>query len=257
MEKIFGILTAVVLVLSVWIGYKNSTKLADQKDALQSEETRLEGNEAERSDVNAKIKAEQAEIESLTAQNENAKGELESLQGDIDDLKTQVADKEAELQSVEVKLVASQEMDDQISDSKDLIEQVDSTKNKIAQLKSDIATEKTNFENVEQGATQAEAVLAAKKVIIDSRSSGKSAPSLSTSVGGVYNTWGFVTINSGNAQGVVPGSILDVLRNGEVVAKLKVTTVEQNRSAADIIQDEAGSVSVRAGDRVVAEKAAL
>ncbi|MGJ8671944.1 hypothetical protein [Rubritalea sp.] len=257
MEKIFGILTAVVLVLSVWIGYKNSSKLDDQKEALQSEEARMTNNETEQKDVKAKIKGEQSEIESLEAQNQTANTELTSLQGDIDELKSQVTAKKAELQTVDGKLAASKELREQISDSEDLIQQVQSNQNKIAQLKADIETEKSSLENVVQSAEQAESVLSAKTEIVEHRASGKSSPSLSTTVRGVYGTWGFVTLNGGNAQGVTPGSILDVLRNGEVVAKLKVTTVERNRSAADVIQGDYGaSVALRSGDRVVAEKAA-
>jgi len=42
-----------------------------------------------------------------------------------------------------------------------------------------------------------------------------------------------------------------------VVAKLKVTAVEQNRAAADIIPNVLPvTVAVRSGDRVVAEKVA-
>ncbi len=39
----------------------------------------------------------------------------------------------------------------------------------------------------------------------------------------------------GDNEGVVPGSILDVVRAGEVIAKLRVTAVEAGRSAADIV----------------------
>ncbi|MFC5051299.1 hypothetical protein ACFPK9_11840 [Rubritalea spongiae] len=257
MEKIFGILTAVVLVLSVWIGFKNSSKLADQKEALTSEEARMKSNEAEQKDVKAKIKAEQEEIVTLENENQKAGEELVALQGEIDELKSQVSDKKTELESIDVKVAAANELREQISDSEDLIEQVESTQNKIAQLKADIESEKANLESVTQSAEQAESVLAEKSKIVEFRSTGKSAPSLSTTVRGVYGSWGFVTLNSGNAQGVTPGSILDVLRNGEVVAKLKVTTVEQNRSAADIIPGESGvNIALRSGDRVVAERSA-
>jgi peptidoglycan hydrolase CwlO-like protein len=257
MEKIFGILTGVVLLLSVWIGFKNSSKLSDQKETLQDAENLVASNEAEKKDVTGKIKSVQAEIETLAKQSEDSQGELVTMEEETSALKATLTEKETMLATVEEKLSSVQELRDQISDSQDLIEQVESTKNKIAQLKSDIDSEKTGLEDAQQSAEQAEALLASKKVIVESRSSGKSAPTLSTSVRGVYGTWGFVTLNSGNAQGVVPGSILDVLRNGEVVAKLKVTTVEQNRSAADIIADSEGvTVALRSGDRVVAEQVA-
>lgn len=260
MDKKIGILTgltAVVLVLSVWIGFKNSSKLADHKDALQSEENRLANNQAEGKDLKAKIKATETEREELMAQSSDSKSKLEAVVAEIDELSSKVEEAEAALAEIEDKAVAASELKDQIDDSQDLLDQIDDSNKKIAQLKADIESEKASMEAAKEESDRAQAALASKKVIVDSWSTGKSAPSLSTSIRGVFSTWGFVTLSAGNAQGVVPGSILDVLRNGEVVAKLKVTTVEQNRSAADIIiNDGQDTVALRSGDRVVAEQSA-
>ena len=47
-------------------------------------------------------------------------------------------------------------------------------------------------------------------------------------------------------------SILDVVRNGSVVAKLMVTAVESGSSSASIIPDSLGEdVTLMVGDRVV------
>ena len=59
----------------------------------------------------------------------------------------------------------------------------------------------------------------------------------------------------GDNEGVVPGSMLDVVRAGEVIAKLRVTAVEAGRSAADIVVDSmSADTMLRAGDEVVAEE---
>ena len=83
-------------------------------------------------------------------------------------------------------------------------------------------------------------------------SSGKSLPELKTRIRSIYPTWGFVTLGAGNSSGVVTNSILDVVRNGSVVAKLMVTAVESGSSSASIIPDSLGEdVTLMVGDRVV------
>ena len=61
--------------------------------------------------------------------------------------------------------------------------------------------------------------------------------SLKTSISAIYSGWGFVILAGGDNEGVVPGSMLNVMRAGEVIAKLRVTAVEAGRSAADIVID--------------------
>ena len=80
---------------------------------------------------------------------------------------------------------------------------------------------------------------------------------MKTSITAIYKSLGFVTLGGGDKQGVVNGSTLDVIRNGEVVGKLKVTAVEAGRSAASIVLDSVtADTSLRTGDTVVAERVA-
>ena len=66
---------------------------------------------------------------------------------------------------------------------------------------------------------------------------------------------GFVILAGGDNEGVVPGSMLNVVRAGKVIAKLRVTAVEAGRSAADIVVDSmSADTMLRAGDEVVAEE---
>ena len=83
----------------------------------------------------------------------------------------------------------------------------------------------------------------------------RSFPDLKTSIRSVYRNWGFVVLTSGDKQGVISGSTLDVVRGGEVIAKLKVTAVESGSAAADIVLNSVTEgTEVRSGDKVVPEK---
>ena len=71
----------------------------------------------------------------------------------------------------------------------------------------------------------------------------------------MFGNWGFVTLSSGNNAGVVQDSMLDVVRGGEVIAKLFVTAVESSSAAADLIPDSLAEDTVlMAGDKVVPSK---
>jgi cell shape-determining protein MreC len=60
----------------------------------------------------------------------------------------------------------------------------------------------------------------------------------------------FVVLNVGGNQGVVENGRLLVNRDGKLVAKLRVTKVEPNRSIANIVPDWKQS-EVMEGDQVV------
>ena len=90
------------------------------------------------------------------------------------------------------------------------------------------------------------------------RVSGESNPEAVTRIRSVYATLGFVTLGGGDNLGIVKNSTLEVVRDEEVIAKLKVTTVESKSAAADIIPDSGvDGESVQVGDTVrAAQKAA-
>jgi len=75
---------------------------------------------------------------------------------------------------------------------------------------------------------------------------------LKTRIRSIYPNWGFVTLAAGNNAGVVANSSLDVVRDGETVAKLLVTAVESSSASASIVPDSlAPDVTLSVGDQVI------
>jgi beta-lactamase superfamily II metal-dependent hydrolase len=122
------------------------------------------------------------------------------------------------------------------------------------------------FEELRQSVTSNEAKLAnltSENQEVESRISGlnqestfvsrsESFPTLKTRISAIYPTWGFVTLAAGNTSGVVTSSPLNVVRDGEVIAKLLVTAVEANTASASIVPDSVGQdVVLMVGDQVV------
>ena len=103
-----------------------------------------------------------------------------------------------------------------------------------------------------------EAALADVRERISWRVSGESNPEAVTKISSVYATLGFVILAGGDNLGIVKNSTLEVVRDDEVIAKLKVTTVEAKSAAADIIPDSVvDGESIQVSDTVrAAQKAA-
>jgi hypothetical protein len=254
---IFGGLTAAVIALSIWMGFKNNDEFEKQVNLNERAERQLKAGQSDYANLVTKrddtVESKEALIEEGTQQSAN----MDAVQKEVDEIEASIPAKEKLVAANEAQIKVNNDVLSGLPDPDVLVPQITATKNKIAQLKSDIESDEVSLADLQQRDDNVVALVSSKRSLSDSQSSGKSLASLSTSVQSVYRNWGFVTINGGNAHGVVPGSTLDVLRNGEVVAKLKVTAVEQNRAAADIVPDALPvTVALRSGDRVVAEKIA-
>lgn len=67
----------------------------------------------------------------------------------------------------------------------------------------------------------------------------------------VNAAWNFIVINLGQQDGVSNGMIMTVKRNGQVIAKAKISSVEPSTSAADVIGGSVtAGVNVQIGDLI-------
>ncbi|MEO1855838.1 MAG: hypothetical protein ABGY95_00535 [Rubritalea sp.] len=255
--NIFGGLTAAVLALSIWMGFKNNDEFKNQQNLNERAAIQLKAGQEDLTNLTAKRDETVTSKEATLAENVQESEKLEKVITEVAAIEADITSQKSIVSSNESKIASNNDILKGLPDPDILVPQITATKNNIAQLKSDIESDEANLENLKQREESTRTLAANKRNVIEHQTAGKSLPSLSTTVQSVYRNWGFVTLNGGNAHGVVPGSVLDVLRNGEVVAKLKVTAVEQNRAAADIIPDALPViVALRSGDRVVAEKIA-
>ncbi len=77
-------------------------------------------------------------------------------------------------------------------------------------------------------------------------------PGLKGSVIAVDPKWEFVVLNVGSQQGALEGGLLMVRRGDKLVGKVKIVSVESNRSVANVLPAwKQGDVAVAAGDQVL------
>ena len=255
---IFGGLTTAVLVLSIWMGVKNNDEFEKQVNRNKDAQRELKEGQADLAVLTTKLEETFASTEAKLTEDAEESAKLKGIQKELVALEDDIKTKKSTVAENATKIAANDTLRADLPDPAVLVPEIKATKIKIAQLKSDIESDASKLADLTQRAEGIIAEVARKRSLVESLNLGRSLPSLTTSVNSVFHNWGFVTLNAGNAAGVVPGSALDVLRNGEVVAKLKVTAVEQNRAVADILitDDQPYTVALRSGDRVVAEKIA-
>ena len=213
MANILGIFTAIILAVAAFVAMKNKARLEDEITTRQTEEASLAQSQK-------RLKAAQEVLKALPIE-----------RAGVDEKFAAKSEEEEKLQEANAKL-----------------------KSDIEEKTATIAANKTKLDEIREKLAPVgdlDTLGATMKAMRLGK--GESLPALKTSIRSIYPTWGFVTLNDGNNAGVNSNSTLDVVRDGETIARLLVTAVESRSASASIIPDSiAQDVTLMVGDRVVA-----
>ncbi len=257
MSKVFGTIAAVFLAASAFVAWKN-------QEAFKKEITTFQGEQAKEKSTTKELNKQQkrladadeakggylAKAEEVGKVLDGKNAEYAKAKKVVDALKEDHKNKEAEIAN------ANDVLKD-LPNPKELVPKIKRMRAQLAEATSGIATEEARLANLRLQDKNGKARIKLTRNLITLQTSGKSFPTLKTSIGSIYRNWGFVILTAGDKQGVVSGSSLDVMRGGEVIGKLKVTAVESGRSSADIVLNSvAEGTTLQSGDRVVAEAVA-
>lgn len=252
MANLFGILTAIVLAISALVAFKNKgayeagiTETQNQKDLLVKSQSRLKAAEEVLAALPVEISGVETEIATLTTSEAAQKKENASIKEELDTTSTTIASNKEKLDGI-------REKTSKIGDLKELSSKMRATSGELEELTQSISAAEAKLANITAQASAAEGQIAEGKSKVENYNSGQSFPSLRTRIRSIYPNWGFVTLAAGNNAGVVTNSTLNVVRNGETIAKLLVTAVESSTASASIIPDSmSGDVTLSVGDQVV------
>jgi hypothetical protein len=257
MQTTLGILTALVLAVSAFLGYSNwgayKEKIADrQKEESTRDNTlrpKLKSTLEERDETKAQ-KEEQMELA-------KAKGEeVEAQQAKLDALKKDIAAKEAQVSEQKLALDALKEQLKEMGDLKELAGKMKRMNDELVELQSNIDVSISKLNNMIAEKTRTAAIVESFEEENDWRNANVSNPKLATRISSIFDTYGFVTLPVGNNAGVVGGSTLEVVRDSSVVATLLVKTVEAGTAAAEIVPGSVQADTVlMVGDEIRAAQA--
>ncbi len=200
--------------------------------------------------------------ETKTAKEEQQKAaaakseEVVAQQKKIDDLKKEIATKEDQMREQKASIDALADQLKELGDVTELATKMRRMNDELVQLQSDIDQTTTKLNNLIAEKNRTAAVIASYEEENSWRNQTLSNPKLDTRISAIYETYGFVTLPVGNTAGVVGGSSLDVVRDGEIIAKLLVKTVESGTAAAEVIPGSLRAETVlMVGDSVRASAA--
>ncbi|MBT43861.1 MAG: hypothetical protein CL922_00135 [Deltaproteobacteria bacterium] len=265
MANIFAILTAIVLALSAFVAFKNKGREGEEGNGYQgwilkreNMEDQLKRTQGYLAGVNKDLAETEGTLTEFNADNEVKTKENADQKEKNETLKAEVAAMEASAKAKAAEVAEKEDSIKEFGDVEQVLAELTQTQNDLRQIALDITQGEANRADLEAQRAGEEATLADVRERISWRVSGESNPEAVTRIRSVYATLGFVTLGGGDNLGIVKNSTLEVVRDEEVIAKLKVTTVESKSAAADIIPDSAvDGESVQVGDTVrAAQKAA-
>jgi tRNA nucleotidyltransferase/poly(A) polymerase len=252
MANLFGILTAITLAIAAFIATKNKSayertisETVTHRETLTKSEARLAAALQVLEELPVKRAEVDAEVQQLTATEAKKKEENEATKGEIEKKTAKIAANKQRLDEV-------REKTQKTGDLKELASKMRATNAELEELSQSIATAEAQLANLTAQNTASEAQVAQSRGNLEIIASGQSLPSLQTRIRSIYPNWGFVTLASGNNAGVVANSTLNVVREGQMIARLLVTAVESSTASASIVPDSlASDVTLMVGDRVV------
>ncbi len=256
MPKILLILSVVFMIGSAVLGFLNKNKL----DAAVQAETAAKNSiasvtaEADKAKKAAKNTSEKMTTESgkfTELEQKVAAAEAQSAKAtaDVTNLTAQLTDKTAALDAANAEMeklkAAPTVPTPEVAPVADNAAQVAELTAQIEALKSEKQIIGDKLVSAEAKSNQLGDVVAKSKNAI-------MAKGIEGQVIAVNQAWGFVVLNLGDHSGVVDNAEMVVMRDGDRVGKVKITSVEHSNSIADIVASSvANGQRVLPGDRVI------
>ena len=219
------------------------TSLAQTTTKLKTTEKELDGTKTTLEETKGTLKQREDELGTIKGQLDTAKSDLAKAQTDVEGKDKELADAKAKLdEAMKAGGANPGELAQKIKDLQD-------AKNK-AEI--ELAESKQIAEALKAQADQLQASADAKDTVIKGYKDNTVRQGLSGKVVAYNPGWNFVVLNIGDKAGLKSGVPMLVLRGGNMVGKLKVTSVEPNTAIADVLPGTiARGDSVQPGDSVV------
>lgn len=251
MSTTLGILTALILAVSIFLGFKNKEQYLLKIEDRKTEESKRDRNRAQ-------LKDTLEDRDDTKSAKEKREGEAQGKAEDVvkqnnvnDGLTKQIKEKEEQIADQKLKIDQVNEQLKKIGEVGELVPIVRSLRDELLELQNEIGAAEAKLSNLIAEKNRTAAIVSAFEEENDWRNANVSNPKLATRIARIYDSYGFVVLPVGNNAGVVGGSTLEVVRDGSVIAKLLVNTVEASTAAAELIPGSlAADTVLQDGDQV-------
>lgn len=260
-SKVFSILTLIIAGAAAFLGMKGKEAVDHLQSELSSTKNKYNSEVAAHGKTKDTLKKTQEDLEGTKSELESTKGKLRdtetalaAMKTDLDAAKTTLAMKEMELASITEKLKEFGNLD--INGLKGKIDEM-TAKVKDQEMKvGTLEKEKIELSNavasLESQVKSKEEKIAQDTSKIKRWEEGFMQKGTRGRVMAVNPGWGFAVLSIGDKQGAAANKIMIVGRGGQSIGKVKITSVENNQSIADIIPGSfTKGVYVEPGDDVI------
>ena len=236
LPKILLIAATVLAVVAGGKNLQNSKTRKDIREEASNQKGQINGlrtdakkaiEELATSKVELKTAAEakaaaEATLAAVKTEAEKAKKDLEGSLAQVQAKDTELDDLKKKMAEAPAPTVAAPTIDPAVQ------EELTVAKAKVSKLEQEAKAFQTEKEDADKKVAALEAENAR-------RAASMSRPGLEGKVLAVNPNWNFVVLSIGDKQGVVSNSSLIVKRGGNLVGRLRVTSVEPTTSIADIL----------------------
>ena len=261
-SKVFSALTIVLAGVAVYFGMQGKEAVLKLQEDRAMWKGKYESEFSAHNKTKETLKTTQAELEATKADLEATKGKLRETEAtlattksDLDKVKTDLAMKDQQLASIQAELdklgggkkieelgLQIAEMTAKVKDQETKIGTLEKEKIELNNTVSSLETSvKTKEEKIAQDTVK---IVRWEKEIMIKGTRGK--------VMAVNPGWGFAVLSIGDKQGAAANKVMIVGRAGQAIGKVKITSVENNQSIADIIPGSfVKGMYVEPGDEVI------
>jgi len=233
--RIASIAAAILAIAVAVLSYQAAT----ERKALKAD---LEQTTAELVSTKKDLESTKVTLAETTKAKENALASLARAEEELEKTKKDLAQTTSKLTSTESELRLAQ---NEINTLKVQIEQItaSSGSSSVAEIAADLQrmrdenmslqSEKNRLQDQLESAAKMRAQLEKK---IQALTSGINPPGLEGRIIAVDSNWNFITFNLGQNDEIAQNSQVTVVRDGQPIAQVRVTSVENRRSYGDVIR---------------------
>lgn len=251
--KLLSVLSAVCLAAACYFANLNKQRAENEKTRLEAANANLKAAQDRKVEADEAQKAKEEQYASIQKERDTAKEEVVKLAADAQEKEAALAVVKGNLEQVTTQVNQVQKQIDDAGDIEKLVAQVEKLKKDQESASGAVANQNQRLAMVKESIGNVTSQINKLKETEAQGRRGIVAPDFTARVAQFFPEWGFAILNKGNSQGVFANADLEVTRGKEVIAKLKVRSVEQHNAIADVIP---GSLAeggiVFAGDSVVA-----
>jgi len=255
MAKIFGILTTVALLLSLFVATKNKSRYQVETENVTMEKGRLAISQERLATTQKNLADLQAEIPVVREETANLEAETEEQRATNSRNESQIQAKNTESTRNAERISELQQQINSFGDLDRMVDRLRTVTTEVEEMRAgedSIPVRKERLDQIVTQARQLDERNIRETSVFEGFARGESRPDITTRIRSIYPSWGFVTLAAGGISGVAGNSTMDVIRDNQIIAKLRITAVEPHSASASIVPGSiAEDVTLAVGDTVI------